>query len=1496
MESFESCVNKFAELKSMSRLAYTVEEFTLFAWILLSDKFFGFTVEISNFYKHKISHIQRTKGAKEYQGGINTRLDKGTSIVELPRVFYPTEREYLTFGQIMWMMTKGDSEIKKWDKRLNFGTNSTIDAGYILKQLSNLYSKANLLRNCRLSLIQYFKYIQEFYSSIFDQSKIKHFWNSISAKYFIDPFLFEHAKINELQHDADGVVNSIKTRYIIKFNYDKFHRTFTVSHERMIEALMPLLFTKKSNSLIVSYLNSFVNVLKLLTLPHDIIRRDRDNKRINDVDKVMDQIDSKPAIDTREIVDGACGDDDAAMMIDGHGNDADRPNAGVENKLSDFDKLFERNFKEVRRLVNNEFHGEPDEVVAQFTTNMDRIRAGTIVASSKQDMTFSFDKISKKKRPIMVKTQVTENLEEAIKYNTQLLNFQHNLANLCFDFSIDLALVFSQIQEKEYDGFHRNQDEYDLLIKIDNKQKMFHKSDSFAERSYFWMKIKFNYETIPFEKYENFVKIASVDIRFYYPLLQSHANLRLEEPCFIVKFLRILSLCSEHLRNTELYALFGHLLAHHHPKNTFANVDVAVNAGYLKDDKHFYMTVLRVCDTRNLSQPISKAISRQSVAPSPVVKQGSLASRKHSASQSLSPRNAYLPNRYISQLSIVDENSQQNYSSMIDRLQTSTQNFDAEPHSNKNRKSIFVGGYSKYQDNYRSMRSRSKLPAINLFPVSSDTLQVPDDHKSIDEEEEEDYVHIKDLSLVAPSPSSPRLNDTLIANGRFKEMSDALIQKKRQKKQFNWKPNLQNTPNNILNRLADQSRDNDYDAEHPNNYDPDGFAYLRANMSINSERDVMRKFEKFNKFLDNDDENSNAVRRIDNKFEQLPSSSVNRLIDEDLKIARISFKFHNLVEEGNDKVQIYRFTENTEGFLNTTLQKNINSTKLHVQEISDLQQEKVKERLIINDTASKNSLEGIHGCRKEIFSFIQKIDGLGKCHIKICSFYAQVDYTSKTVIRDAKFDEGKVQQSEYSEMINTTTFYEDFCNRLVLISSEMNDADGDHDDSSFDQIPELMPKVQIMPIEELDSQTSPTFGKVNMNLQREFNFNSAVTNEGGRIGGRNITTPNVIKTASPLNTLKRLPSFNLGRRLGSGSAVGESAFDGKHRLFKKEEILLLNIQLVPLNYKYRESKVILNSQDINSLVDTDNFFKFFMKSTDPSEIQFRLKVSNPKLIYTCLLRYLLSKIEMTKTFFYRQPCFRQSKSSKYFLMNIFNKYEHNTNIVLTHFLDKVSGNKTVLYSGIRRSNNMYFIVTVVLNKALNSVFFKVYNPRATRTFIFDMPVERLVPFTQQYMFKYLFPLFLDETLATAINSYSNFASMSKVSFTPKHRGSVQLTATPVNLDLPDDDDEYDVDRKITRIESDRSPRFVDLMKQGLMDESSSSQDFGAFAMEAQKAKKIIRRRRSALRKKNYMRLELDAIEDLPFDEKFSKLLEAIYDPLIIKLFTQWDKYMTNGRL
>jgi hypothetical protein len=1477
-------------MKSVCRLAYTPEDFILFAWIILSDKFFGFTVEVTNFYKLKIDHLEKEGSHQPGSIDINNKNDKGSSIVELPRVHYPAEKEYITFGQMMWILTKGNSTVKKWQDQYRNQTLKVEDMTSLLPKLSHIFHRTSLLRSCKMSVLQYFNYMKNFYSSLFDQVLIKNFWNSSSSSFFIEPFLFEHAKINELQHDSDGVVNSIKTHFILKFNYDKFHRHFNVSHEKMVDSLLPLLFTKQTKSLIVNYLNSFVHVLKLLTLPHEIIRKNKDNKRIGDVDKVMDLIDARQAVDNKDLDPGAkLEKKDRSEQDDNLGI----PLAGSKDKIKNnfsLEALFEKNFREVNRLVKNEFGGEVNDQGVLLNTNMDRIRAGKVIVSNKEDIAFSFDKMVKKKKPIMIKAQVTENLEEAVKYNIQLTSFENNLRSLPFDFSIDIAQLFSAIQEKHFDGFTRNHEDYDLIYRVDIKHQAFGKNDPFAERNIFLLKIKFRYETIPFERYDNFVKIASIEIRLYYPHLHSFAFLVFKEPCFIIKFLRILSLSSDYLRNIELSALLGHLLSHHHPKNTFTNIDVAINASYLRDEKHFYMTVLRVCDERNLSMPLSRQTKVNVTTLKQVRSLGkpNLMFSRNSLSPNFSPKALYSQSqKQNSQFSITMEQRELTDEASREAI-TSRNNLDNQPEEYSKLQELV--GMASIIDPKAFKIAKRPCPMIRLQPVNSNTDLKPSLNSVSD---------VKEMSWAMNSPlNADRVDKSTSGKIGFGEEASKIMEKLPKKKKFNFQRwNLPKKLDVLLPEEDQNSSSEEEDQIFRSNYDPDGVAFLRQNVTVNSEQAARREYERMNNYLENEDDAKITVKKPDEKIMPLESTKVIQNLDENLKVIRISFKMHD-TKEGTPT---YRFTENTEGFLNTTLQKQINSMKPHVQELSDLPQEKVKERLLINDSTSKNCLEGIQGTKKEIFSFIQNVQGLGKCHLKVFSFYSKVDYTKKTIVVDTEKRSNYQHYDPTLDLIGTENLYEGLCYRFKSLAMTLADNDPF---TSLREFSDDFPRVKgSSPMDEGDNE-SPFFPIISVKEpDEEFKFS-------GTFGGENTRQVSPLMTATfgnhgikPTNflqkSLRRNPSFNFGLALGSGSKLEDSNQSATSKLFRKEEILLLNINIVPINFKHREYKIILNSQDINNLVDLKKFFYFCLKTTSGIDLEYKLGIVHPKLMFVNLLRYLVSKIEMSKDVFYRQPTFKKESKDNLLLMNVFNKYEHNTNIILTSFLDKVSNNKIILYSGVKRCNNTYFIVTVMLNVVMNSVTFKVYNPSMTRTYMFEASADKLVFLAEEYFNRFIFPLFLNDTLKASLKSYQDFTRNIEVTLSPKHKAFKGEFEFNDEIDIQDVDEEREIDRNIERDDLDLSHHIDDMTLLGMnFDDNEHSQESsqqGGFAGHAKLAVKTKRRMHHARKKTKSVNF-MDSYTELSFPEKFAKLYEMMDDPCLIRLFVSWDRQMTNGKL
>ena len=66
--------------------------------------------------------------------------------------------------------------------------------------------------------------------------------------------------------------------------------------------------------------------------------------------------------------------------------------------------------------------------------------------------------------------------------------------------------------------------------------------------------------------------------------------------------------------------------------------------------------------------------------------------------------------------------------------------------------------------------------------------------------------------------------------------------------------------------------------------------------------------------------------------------------------------------------------------------------------------------------------------------------------------------------------------------------------------------------------------------------------------------------------------------------------------------------------------------------------------------------------------------------------------------------------------NIFNRYEHNTNITMSKFLDVVSEKLKVIYKGVKMIYGKYFIVTVTGDLTQVAMLIKFYNPKICRAY------------------------------------------------------------------------------------------------------------------------------------------------------------------------------------
>jgi hypothetical protein len=621
--------------------------------------------------------------------------------------------------------------------------------------------------------------------------------------------------------------------------------------------------------------------------------------------------------------------------------------------------------------------------------------------------------------------------------------------------------------------------------------------DVYSERSNLKMKFKIHFVAIPFERFQDYVKVQKITVSIHYPMLCSSASMSIEEPCFIIKTLRILALKSTELRNIELCYNFSNLLSGHYPKNIFKNMDRILNSNYLEDTDHFYITI---------------------------------------------------------------------------------------------------------------------LPLKNL-------------HNSIS---------LKELLSEECLPEDPQTEEKYsVGSAQEKERIEELI-----------------------------------------------------------------------------------VKRTESAKPKLRISEFSRAIDDSLGLIRISLKLRNSVEKDGGQQDFFRVTGNTEGYLNTTFQKNIKSERKSVTELESVPQEKVKEKLMINDWMANNTLEGMHNCKEDVVAFIQSLDGIGKCFVKVSLFFTRMNYKSKFVHLEREnlraFEEDRVLNQ-----INHTHFYEEICQRvrMLIVTSD-----------TFDNV-------------------SNTFG--NIHFERQKSNRSIFMPQPEfreRAMSRQYEKPGKKKKANNNPVSNMMSSFD--------SRPSES-----YDLFHKDEILLLNLTVRPMTFKHKESKLIMNSHDINQIFNIKEFCFHLFKTDNAKQILYLLDSSNPKMFFIGLMRYIVSRLVNIKSHLYKNLSIREFTNGHTFtLRNTFSKYEHNRNIMISNFLEKVSDNLVIVYTGVNRSNDSYMIVNVYLNSKIDLFHIRMYSPKVCRTFQIDVPAKELERYSEIYFPKVFLALF-DPRIKTSFKDYSAFCEV-----------------------------------------------------------------------------------------------------------------------------------------
>jgi hypothetical protein len=437
---------KFESIKATSKIAFESKDFLLYCWMMITDKLFGFTVSVDNYYKYKIKNLQRNKGS-----GLAAaqKEHSNKSIVQMPKVSYHSEQEHISFTQMMWLFNRGEK------LAVTFLENKKGDSGQLLQHLSKEYENFNVLKSSRQDWLENYRFMLSFYTSLFEQRKITEFWCKDVVKVMLEPFIFQHMKLNELHHDSDGVVNESKVRFILKFNYEKFMKYFGSNNQTVIQSLIPvLLWTEKKKALKITNLNSFVNILKILTLKKDLSKTVVSYKRINDIDKIMFTI--------NKIIDKKKQEAEIRNLKD------DVKTSGVAQVKSakPLDELFSSNYKEVTSLLSNDFKVTFDGSTLNTNNDLNRIQNSEMVVTNKKIMNFSFDKLLKKRKKNQTKGSETEGKQVDRFQMKKLVNFQKASIDLVWDYQAGFKEVITQILDNLTHQPSLKHESYDLLINI----------------------------------------------------------------------------------------------------------------------------------------------------------------------------------------------------------------------------------------------------------------------------------------------------------------------------------------------------------------------------------------------------------------------------------------------------------------------------------------------------------------------------------------------------------------------------------------------------------------------------------------------------------------------------------------------------------------------------------------------------------------------------------------------------------------------------------------------------------------------------------------------------------------------------------------------------------------------------------------------------------------------------------------------------------------------
>jgi hypothetical protein len=229
--------------------------------------------------------------------------------------------------------------------------------------------------------------------------------------------------------------------------------------------------------------------------------------------------------------------------------------------------------------------------------------------------------------------------------------------------------------------------------------------------------------------------------------------------------------------------------------------------------------------------------------------------------------------------------------------------------------------------------------------------------------------------------------------------------------------------------------------------------------------------------------------------------------------------------------------------------------------------------------------------------------------------------------------------------------------------------------------------------------------------------------ETGSIGGLNLWRQTISKIGDTLQQYLKSKSQVMMRRADERlvNIIGELRTQRllDDRLILDSEELIIILELTPTNSKNKLHKLILSWKDVKKFFMNENFIReLFPNDNDYEKCCLYFASTNPKRLHIDLLRHITRYIELKRQKVFSIPVIvmESSNRQKIYLRNVWSRF--NSFRAQPHQItaEEFSNNISVVFHGIRRVGNQYYIVTIHKNIHLKLFEIEFYNARFCRRY------------------------------------------------------------------------------------------------------------------------------------------------------------------------------------